>query len=88
MADNPDEKRSGGKTLPPHEAEALAAREKMARLRALRLAHEAANPSAAVDKAPAARSGPRRTNKGKKGSTKSVSLSDWLSTQEDSGRRK
>jgi hypothetical protein len=88
MADNPDEKRSGGKTLPPHEAEAQAVRDKMARLRALRLAHEAANPSAAADKAPAARSGPRRTKKESKKTTKSVSLSDWLSTQEDSGRRK
>jgi hypothetical protein len=88
MADNPDEKRSGGKTLPPHESEALAVREKMARLRALRLAHEAANPSSAVDRAPAARSGPRKTRKEKKEPTKGVSLSDWLSTQEQTGRRK
>ena len=88
MTDNPNEKRSGGKTVPPHELEAQAAREKMARLRALRMAHEAANGPVAVDKTPVARSAPRKTKKESKKAAKSVSLSDWLSTQEDSGRRK
>jgi hypothetical protein len=86
MPDNLNEKRTGAKELPPQEAEAQAVREKMARLRALRLAHEAANPTAVADKAPPVRSAPRQ--KTKKGSARTVSLSDWLSDQEQTGRRK
>jgi len=85
MTDNANDKRSGAKAMSPQAAEAQALREKIARLRALRLAHEGANPTIA-DKAPAARSSPRK--KEKKQPTKAVPLADWLSTQDQSGRRK
>ncbi|HSR77758.1 MAG TPA: hypothetical protein VLN57_14350 [Xanthobacteraceae bacterium] len=86
MPDNPNEKRPGAKELSPQAAEAQAVREKMARLRALRLAQEAANPPVAKQ-APIARSSAPR-QKGKKKTARGVSLSDWLSDQEQSGRRK
>jgi hypothetical protein len=66
------------------EADAEVYREKTARLKALRLAHEAANgtaPSAAV---PAKRSAAKLRKPGEK----SLNLSQWLSTQEKEGRRK
>jgi hypothetical protein len=85
MADNPNDKHNGATAKAMQEAEAQAAREKMARLRAMRLAHEAANPTVAK-KAPAERSAPRQ--KGKKKPAGNLSLSDWLSDQEQSGRRK
>lgn len=85
MPDNPNEKRPGAKELSPQEAEAQAVREKTERLRALRLAHEAANPLAA-ERATPVRSAPRQ--KIKKGSAKAAPLSDWLSAQDQSGRRK
>jgi hypothetical protein len=84
MPDNPNEKRPGAKELSPQEAEAQAVREKTERLRALRLAHEAANPLAA-ERATLVRSTPRQKTKG---SAKAVPLSDWLSAQDQSGRRK
>ena len=86
MADNPNEKRNNANAKSLQEAEAQAAREKMARLRAMRLAHEAANPPVAKQ-ASAARSAAAR-QKGTKAPARSVSLSDWLSDQEQTGRRK
>jgi hypothetical protein len=77
--------RPSGKTLPQHEIDAQITREKMARLRALRLAQEAANGTMAK---PAA--GSKRTVRKKalgKSPDKTKSLSDWLSTQEKEGRR-
>jgi len=78
--------RSGGKTLPQHEIDAQITRDKMARLRALRLAQEAANGPVVK---PAARK--RAGGGGKKASAgtsaKTKSLADWLSTQEKEGRR-
>jgi hypothetical protein len=85
MADNPNEKRNGASAKSLQETDAQAAREKMARLRAMRLAHEAANPPVAK-KSLADRSPPRQ--KGKKERARNPSLSDWLSDQEQSGRRK
>ena len=85
MADNPNDKHNGATAKTMQETEAQAAREKMARLRAMRLAHEAAKPPVAK-KAPAERSAPRQ--KGKKKPAGNLSLSDWLSDQEQSGRRK
>jgi hypothetical protein len=85
MADNPNEKRNGASAKSLQEADAQAAREKMARLRAMRLAHEAANPPV-TKKPPTERSAPRE--KGKKKPAENLSLSDWLSDQEQSGRRK
>jgi hypothetical protein len=82
---NDNSQRPSSKALPQHEIDAQVTREKMARLRALRLAQEAANGGAVK---PAARS---KRAVGKKASGKSTgkskSLSDWLSTQEKEGRR-
>jgi hypothetical protein len=73
------------KTVPQHEIDAQMTREKMARLRALRLAQEAANPAARKPATSAKRTGTKKSA-GKAGE-KSVSLSDWLTTQEKQGRR-
>jgi hypothetical protein len=86
MADDPNEKRNGASAKSLQEAEAQAVREKMARLRAQRIAHEAANPPAAKQTSAARSAAPRQ--KTKKEPAKSLSLSDWLSDQEQSGRRK
>jgi len=86
MADNPNEKRNAANAKSLQEADAQAAREKMARLRAMRLAHEAANPAVAKQASAARSAAPRQ--KGKKAPARSVSLSDWLSDQEQTGRRK
>jgi hypothetical protein len=86
MADNPNEKRNAANAKSLQEADAQAAREKMARLRAMRLAHEAANPPVAKQASAARSAAPRQ--KGKKAPARSVSLSDWLSDQEQTGRRK
>jgi len=84
MADDVNDRRPGGaKATTPQDAEAQAVRDKIARLRALRLAHEAANPSSSA-KGPPARS---RASK-KTPAAKSVPLSDWLNDQEQQGRRK
>jgi hypothetical protein len=82
MGNDSNEKDSGAKAPPSREAEAQALRDKTARLRALRLAHEAANPPAAP------KGGPARSRTSKKASDKSVPLSDWLNSQEQQGRRK
>ena len=86
MADNPNEKRNAANAKSLQEADAQAAREKMARLRAMRLAHEVANPPVAKQASAARSVAPRQ--KGKKAPARSVSLSDWLSDQEQTGRRK
>jgi len=83
MADDVNDRHPGAKTTTTQEAEAQAVRDKIARLRALRLAHEAANPSSGAKGTPA------RSRAGKKTpAAKSVPLSDWLSDQEQQGRRK
>ena len=76
----------GGKTLPQHEIDAQATREKMARLRALRLAQEATNPPPPKPARAKRSSSSSKTSTGKSGD-KSVSLSDWLQTQQKEGRR-
>jgi hypothetical protein len=75
----------GAKATAQYEAESQAVRDKTARLRALRLAKEAADQSAAA-KAPAA---PKKAAKaGKKKPAKSEeSLSEWLKTEDGAGRR-
>jgi hypothetical protein len=87
MADPHKEKRerAGITAMSKHEADAQLLREKTARLRALRLAHEAANGAASSAAAPIGRS----TTKKKTGKTreKAPSLSDWLATQQNQGRR-
>jgi hypothetical protein len=83
-----------GKPLSQLEQDAQSLHEKTARLRELRLAHEAANGPAK----PASRPAPARKPSGtsKSGAAKSGksrkekdrgSLADWLTTQEHQGRR-
>lgn len=93
--------RDAEKARAQHEADAQAVREKTAKLRALRLAKEAADAAAGIvpaDAKPpkAAKSGGggkssagKAAGGGKKGKAaeKSVALSDWLSDRSSSGRR-
>lgn len=65
-----------------YEAAALATRAKTERLRALRLAREAATPAAPTKKRKAAAS-----KKGKSGGDASGNLADWLDDQAKQGRR-
>jgi hypothetical protein len=85
MPDSFKDKR--GKPLSQLEQDAQSLHDKTARLRELRLAHEAANPAArpAPQSRPAAA---RKSAKSKSGKAKDRgSLADWLTTQEDQGRR-
>jgi len=90
MADPHKEKRDrvGATAMSYHEAEAQLLREKTARLRALRLAREAADKAAG---GPTVSSGRTATKKkaGKPANPreKTPSLSDWLATQQNEGRR-
>lgn len=87
MADNPNDKhkRAGTTAKPQHEADAQAIREKTARLRELRLAHEAAHKTAtgaaAAGRHTAVRKKPRKSGE------KALPLSEWLTTQQKDGRR-
>jgi hypothetical protein len=79
-----DDKSAPAKTVPQHEIDAQLLREKTARLRALRLAQEATNGSMSGTtgkRSPAKKKSPGKT------AEKSVSLSDWLTTQDKEGRR-
>jgi hypothetical protein len=87
MADPSEKRRNPAvvKAIPEHEVEAGLLREKMARLKELRLAHEAANARAG---SPALLSGQKKLKKWtRKSADKSQSLSDWLATQQNEGRR-
>jgi hypothetical protein len=88
VADNVNDKhkRAGTRARSQQEADAQVVREKTARLRELRLAHEAANKAAA-----GAASGAKRTTikkKPRKSGEKALPLSEWLTTQEKEGRRR
>ena len=85
MPDRFNEKRGKvTKAMSQVEIDAQRIREKTARLRELRLAQEAANGGAAA-RAPT-RSAPAAKKKRKPGE-KGPSLSDWLDSQHDQGRR-
>ena len=75
--------------LPDYEVAAQAVREKMARLKALRLARDAAQPMDAVPTKTASKGGKsaKAGPKGKPGSKSAVPLSEWLDGQKDSGRK-
>jgi hypothetical protein len=75
--------REDGKVRVHYEAEAKVIAEKTARLRALRLAKEAADKTAA-DSLPAVQKKPRA---GKRPSKSGESLSEWLADQDKMGRR-
>jgi hypothetical protein len=68
--------------LAEYEAAAIAIRAKTERLRALRLARDAANPPE-----PAAKKRKSATKKGKAGSETSGNLAAWLDEQAKQGRR-
>jgi hypothetical protein len=83
MADPSKEKRN--KALPQHEADALLLREKTARLKELRLAHQAANAHAGAGAAVSSQKDAKK--KTGKPAKRGPSLSDWLATQTNEGRR-
>ncbi len=78
----------GAQALAEQEARAVAVRQNMERLKALRLAKEAEEAKRAP--APAAKraksKGGARSSSGKQESSKSQPLSAWLAAQRDSGR--
>ena len=65
------------------DAAAKAVRDNMARLKALRLAREAAEPQ----RAPAAKAGKKARVATKRSDAKPVALSEWLASQQNGGRR-
>lgn len=73
----------GKKAMAEYEASAEAMRAKTEKLRALRLARDAANPPAAAPKKTA--SG-RAAKPGKKEKAPKGTLADWLTEQQNSGR--
>jgi hypothetical protein len=92
MPDSLKDKR--GKHLSQLEQDAQALHDKTARLRELRLAHEAANPTAKPAPQPRpgaarkpAKSGGAKSGKSGKSAKDRGSLADWLTTQENQGRR-
>jgi hypothetical protein len=88
MADSLKDKR--GKSVSQLEQDAQALHDKTARLRELRLAHEAANGPVkpAPQSRPTAARKPAKSGKSKSGASKDRgSLADWLATQDDQGRR-
>jgi hypothetical protein len=86
MADEQNKTQDGKNALAEYEAQAAAVRAKTERLRALRLAREAAAPPPAPKRTA---TGKARAAKSAKGSAKgsSESLSSWLKDQQNSGRR-
>ncbi|CAL8978061.1 hypothetical protein RHODGE_RHODGE_03404 [Rhodoplanes serenus] len=85
MSDRSKDRSDGGKSVPIYEREAQALREKTERLRALRLARDGVEPAAPAKSAPA-RTGKPASTRGKSGKS-SATLSEWLKTQQDQGRR-
>jgi hypothetical protein len=88
MADLFKEKRekAGTKVMSQLEIDAQLMREKTARLRELRLAQEAANGAARSTPSRTSRPTAKKKKSGKSGE-KGPSLSDWLDTQQNQGRR-
>jgi hypothetical protein len=80
-----DRDRAGAKAVPQHEADARLLREKTARLRELRLAREAANPTA--NDAAVRRSAVKAKKTPAVSAKKAVPLPDWLTAQQKEGRR-
>lgn len=76
----------GKSAMADYEAEALAVRAKTERLKALRLAREAAEPTPAPKRAASAKAKSAKTGKAAKGEA-SATLSAWLQDQQKGGRR-
>ncbi len=87
MADPSEKKRNPAavNTIPQHEVDARLLREKMARLKELRLAHEATSAHAVGPAVVSGQKKPKRRTG--KSADKGQSLSDWLTTQQNQGRR-
>jgi hypothetical protein len=86
VTNSSDEKSAfaGTKAVPQHELDAQVMREKIARLRELRLAQEAVTGKTASGppvRRVATKKAPRKADQ------KSVPLSEWLATQQKEGRR-
>lgn len=81
----------GRQAMADYEAQAAALRAKTERLRAMRLAREAAEPPAPAKRTASKSAGGTRASAGKSGGKKgkrsAASLSQWLSDQEKGGRR-
>lgn len=81
----------GKSTQAQRDAEAQAVRDNMARLRALRLAREAAEPQRSVTKktsrAKPGAGGAKTKSSSAKADAKPQALSDWLASQQTGGRR-
>jgi hypothetical protein len=86
MADNAKEnrEREGAQAMAQYDAEIRAVREKTARLRELRLAHEAANKSSTGAPGSGKRTAVKK--KARKKGEKSEALSEWLANQKSEGR--
>jgi hypothetical protein len=76
-----DKSQDGKNAMAEYEAQAQALRAKTERLRALRLAREAAEPAPAPKRVAA-----RKTKSAKQTKGTSASLSAWLKDQQNSGR--
>lgn len=95
--EDPKQKRAreGTEAMSQYEADARAVREKTARLRELRLKHEAANqPAPAAPKTGKSTAGKRAAGKSAavkkkpgKSAKKGGDLSEWLTAQQKEGRR-
>jgi hypothetical protein len=70
-------------SIAERDAAAKAVRDNMARLKALRLAREAAEPQ----RAPAAKAAKKGRATTKRSDAKPVALSEWLASQQNGGRR-
>jgi hypothetical protein len=82
LADQSNKSQDGKNALAEYEAKAQAIRAKTERLRALRLAREAAEPAPAPKRAPSGRAKSAKTAKGTP-----TTLSAWLQDQQKGGRR-
>ena len=88
---NPKSPGDRGEVLAPYEREARALREKTARLKALRLAKEAATPAGAPKTSAKPAGGKRAPAKAKRGApdakASKASLAEWLRQEEAAGRK-
>jgi hypothetical protein len=80
----PDRSKDRAKMLSPEQAEARAIEENTARLRALRLARDAAEQATGTAKAGARVAAGKKS---RKPADKAASLSEWLAAQQKEGRR-
>lgn len=78
----------GKKAMSEYEAEAVAIRAKTARLRALRMARDAAAEKAAQEAGPPKPAAGAKKTRAKRPTEKSATLSEWLADQQESGRRR